>query len=389
MFRWLRFVLPPFLLLMVLASLKPHTVHAQGMLPIRVTTAVMQISPSNGTGQPHTLQFNNVPSPRLNVLQNAAWIQQLFARVNATQPIYRDQPQTLGRRTMGAFRAWQCVGLTLCKPLHPPEGRGGSPMQQGDSPFTYVDEATGSIASVDQFGNVTISDANGQPLLEFALFENYFGDWLVQTEGEDDSVYRESFDGYSVEIDPEGDDCIVSTGDEEFPLYVDEDGFLIYEDEDGYWIAFEQGDDGVLYSDDSEGVFGEFYPGGEYAYFDEDGNLIDEGEIDNPTLEEREDELGFDLIDPDSAFYDDSAFDDSAFDDDFSAGDDSDDPNNDGDNADADDGDAGDGGGTDADNGSADDGGGADDTSDGGDDTGGGGTDDAGDGTDGADDSGG
>lgn len=305
--RWLRIVMPALLFVLAFAGFQPHIGHAQGMLPITVTTAVMQITPTNTGGAPHELRFSNPPLPNQRLLRDSSWLPQLLGRLNSQPATYRDQPQVLGRRSMGIFRAWACVGLTFCKPAHGATSSGDVRVQQSDPPFSYTDPQTGNALSVDADGNVVMTDAQGEVLLEFAISENYFGDPLVQTEGEDGTAYRESFDAFSVEIDPQGDDCVVSNGEDEFPLYVDTDGFLVYEDESGYVIAFEQGEDGVLYSEDSEGIFGEFYEGGEYVFFDEEGNVVDEGEIENPTLEDRTKDLGFELSDPDSDFYDDDA----------------------------------------------------------------------------------
>lgn len=307
MVRWLRVVVPVLLLVLAFASFQPRVGHAQGMLPITVTTAVMQVTPTNTGGAPHELRFAEPPRPDQRLLRDSTWMTALMARRFGDRTTYLNQPQVLGRRTMGIFRAWACVGLTLCKPAHDATASAYAIAWQESPPFSYTDPATGNVLSVDANGNVVMTDAQGELLLEFTISENYFGDPIVQTEGEDGTAYRESLDAYSVEIDPQGDDCIVSNGEDEFPMYVDEDGFLVYEDENGYVIAFEQGEDGVLYTEDSEGMFGEFYEGGQYAFFDEDGNVVDEGEIENPTLDDRSRDLGFDLLDEDSEFYDEEA----------------------------------------------------------------------------------
>lgn len=180
--------------------------------------------------------------------------------------------------------------------------------QPTNLPYTSVEPTTGVTLLIDENGHVTYTRTDGTLLMEFDIFNNYLGEPSLSYETEDGWTVRASQDGYTLEIDPNGEDCYLSDGLETYALTLDDEGYLVYDDGD-YALGLIQDEDGFLLADDSDGMFGVF-DGETYQIYDEEDNLVEEGEIENPTLEERMEEEG--IEDPFEALLDEDHTDEDA-----------------------------------------------------------------------------
>jgi len=340
-------------LLMLSLVMRVET-HAQApSLTLTVVPVYMQVNRPN-TGLNHSLEVARVPTgrnsfgyptyytPRVAELMRS-WENNMTAfwdRVNDSADITYSaipqvRPRQRGGTISGALRgtlelrgasipspsivtAWHSFGCNVgqnvvCKPAdRTPSGAVQS--QTTDASYTFTDPETGNVMTVDEYGFITVTNPSGESILEFNLTSNYYGELLVEVTGEDNSLYRESLDGYTLEIEPDGEACTMSDGINDYELEPDEDGNLLYFSPDGEIVAFFQDEDGTLFTEDTEGNFGEFYDGGDYAIYDEQGNILEEDTLENPTLEERSEALGYDLLD-DDAGGDDAGGDDAGDDD--------------------------------------------------------------------------
>lgn|GEM_PF-4381200 len=318
MSRWLRITVTVLFMLFMFVSFTTKVSHAQTMLPLTVSTVYMQVNTPNTGGSPHSLTlpcttrrnvFGNCFSPEQQRFYDSwgQYLTNIFTERVSNTAVYRDpNPRRRGSGLSAGLRMGLCLEQRDCKLIR--SGTTSRRAQQDGPPYKFTDPETGSITTINENGYVVITSPAGEVIAEFELTTNYLGDPIVEVEGDDGSIYRESLDGYTLEIEPDGENCTMSDGINEYDLELDEDGILVYYGPDGYVLEFEHdSEDGTLYTYDSDGNYGEFYEGGEYAFYDEEGNLLKEGKIDNPTVAERSEELGYDLSDPDQVeLHDDS-----------------------------------------------------------------------------------
>jgi hypothetical protein len=217
-----------------------------------------------------------------------------FTPVRTATGGYTGEGSAWGSAVFDAFNAMSGIVGGQLKRFSGSIPHRGILLQTDDQPVIFTDPETGDTLVVDEQGHAVITHENGTDRSEFDVFLNYFGEPVLNLQGEDGTVQRMSIDGYSAEISPEGDHCILCDLLETYELELDEDGFWTFVDEDGYIVWLEEDEDGTIYTSDSDGLEAFYYEDGSYEVYDENDELIESGELENLTLEERAEEFGID-----------------------------------------------------------------------------------------------
>ncbi|MFN8378538.1 MAG: hypothetical protein U0452_07690 [Anaerolineae bacterium] len=153
-------------------------------------------------------------------------------------------------------------------------------------PISLTDADSGLTINVDERLHFTINKADGDLLREFDLFLNRMGKLVAEYRLPDGTIDRESIDGYTLSISPDGERWTGSDGVRLFRYSLNDAGELVYLDENGDSYVIRDFVDGFLAIEAPDGTTGAFVPDvlttettDDFFVYDDSGELIDSGNV--------------------------------------------------------------------------------------------------------------